>query len=93
MKLEAVLGRLGVTIESSATKLQEKVEGSSDSLATAILRASGHLTQSLDEAAGAARLAADASEKHARSLVCATWALFAATAVLVLVTALALLHH
>ncbi len=54
--------------------------------------ASTRLIASLNGAADAARAAGAASEKYARSLVWATWALFTATAVLVLVPALPLVY-
>lgn len=62
-----------------------------DRLGKAVVSGGGALGGKLDAAAdrmeGAVRLASAASERHAKSLVCATWALVLATAVLVVVTA------
>lgn len=85
--LTAAIDNLVKVVNGQGSFLQGALKSSLTSLAQSIEHSSTRLVESLDNAAAAAREAGAASDRHARSLVLATWALFAATFVLVVVTA------
>lgn len=68
--------------------LQTRIDRSADQIVDAANTNIRLLVASLDNAAGAARAAAAASDRVARRLVWATWALVLATLLLVAITAL-----
>jgi len=76
----------GKILDGASVALQLKIGSSSGSLAGAISSSSERLVASLNNASDAAREAAAASERYARRLVWATWALVLATVVLATVT-------
>ena len=81
-----VTADINMTSVASQVLLASNLSHASSALAAAVAEVASTLSSSLGDHAKALTDSAAASERHARSLTLATWALFGATAALVLVS-------
>ena len=80
-QLSNAMDQLGATISAQGIGVSEKLDHASYRVQKAVDAATDRMSKAVDKAS-------DASERHAKSLVRATWALVFATIVLVVVTAI-----
>jgi len=80
------MDKLGRAISAQGIGVSEKLDHSSVRVKEAVDRSTDQMAESIAKAS-------EASERHAKSLVWATWALVLATIVLVVVTGVSLFSH